>query len=58
MNIIHAAIIGLVVGIVIAIIAYLLGGIPHLLFLRTYDVAIGAVAGLLTFLSRWLGWEV
>lgn len=57
-GIVIAALVGLIVGVLVAVVCYLLGAIPHLDFLRTYDTAIGLIAGILTFLQRWLGWSL
>lgn len=57
-GIVISAFVGLVVGAVVAVICFMLGAIPHLELLRTDDVAIGTVVGLLTFLQRWLGWSL
>ena len=54
-NLINALVYAVIIGFAVGFICMLLGQIPHLGFLASYDVLIGLVAGILTFLNRWDG---
>lgn len=52
-NLLNALVVAVIVGVLVGIICSLVGQVPHLGFLATYDTLIGVVAAILTFLNRW-----